>query len=266
MNLLKEICGTFCDGLALREIPIGYAIRTPFKGEDGDAVALYLRRDAHSPSQYRLEDDGGTIAYLQEEGFSLENEQRAAEFRRLLAEYGCQFDESAYLIHTDYMDEERAPAFFLKFMSLMLRVSDLRMLSRERVRDTFKSDLQDFIEQAFAGIAVVERDVAPSPALLDYVADSVVTAPNVKLAIYAGTTEVKALEALVLWQELVRQRRQRHRFLWSSLKARNPLKSRDEQCLGIINSEVTLASMEGAKWERGLKKLRQQAGIPATLQ
>lgn len=155
MRLLKDICGTFCDGLAMREVPIGYAIRTPFKGGDGDAVALYLRRDPAMPNRYRLEDDGGTVSALQEEGFSLESEPRLAEFQNLLREHGCLFDEGEYVIHTEYMDEAQLPAYFLKFMSLMLRVSDLRMMSRERVRDSFKADLQAFVEETFKGVATV---------------------------------------------------------------------------------------------------------------
>lgn len=260
MNLLKDICGTFCDGLAMREVPIGFAIRTPFKSGDGDAVALYLRKDTSMPGRFRLEDDGGTVSALQEEGFSLESEPRFVEFQTLLAEHGCIFDEGEYIIHTEYMDEARLPAYFLKFMSLMLRVSDLRMLSRERVRDSFKADLQAFVEEVFQGTSArVERDAAPLPTLSDYVADVVVHAPGARLAIYAGTTEVKALEALVLWQEMARQ------GLGGIvpvviLESAKPPQIKARTMSRIINSDVALASMDGSRWDV-TQKLRQQAGI-----
>ena len=259
MNPLKDICRTFCDGLAMREIPIGYTIRTPFKGSDGDAVALYLRRDPQFPGRYRLEDDGGTIAALQEAGFSLENEQRSAEFESLLAEYGCQFDEDESLIHTDYMDEEKTPAYFLKFMALMIRVADLRMLSRDRVRDTFKADLQEFVEGVFVGTATVERDVSPSSDLSDYIADVIVSTAKTKLAIYAGTTEVKALEALVLWQELIRQGIDGI-IPVVMLEVAKPTRIKGRTMSRIINSDVALASMDGSPWDIG-QKLRQLAGV-----
>lgn len=259
MNLLRDICGTFCDGLAMREVPMGFAIRTPFKSGDGDAVALYLRRDAEVPGRFRLEDDGGTVSALQEEGFSLENEPRLTEFQGLLTEHGCLFDEDEYIIHTDYMDEARLPAYFLKFMSLMLRVSDLRMLSRERVRDSFKADLQAFVEEAFEGEASVERDAAPSPELSDYVADVLVTGPAARLAIFAGTTEVKALEALVLWQELARQGLSGI-IPVVILESAKPQHIKGRTMSRIINSDVALASMDGSKWDV-TQKLRQQAGI-----
>ena len=263
MNLLKDICGTFCDGLAMREVPMGFTIRTPFKSGDGDAVALYLRRDLGMPNRFRLEDDGGTVSALQEEGFSLESEPRLAEFQNLLKEHGCLFDEGEYIIHTDFMDEARLPAYFLKFMSLMLRVADLRMLSRERVRDSFKADLQAFVEDAFAGVAACERDAAPSAALSDYVADIIVNGPGARLAIFAGTTEVKVLEALVLWQELARQ------GLTGIipvviLESAKPQQIKVRTMSRIFNSDVTLASMDGSKWDV-TQKLRHQAGIQSPL-
>lgn len=246
----------------MREVPMGYVIRTPFKGDDGDALALYLRRDPSNPTLYRLEDDGGTVAALQEYGVALDNEQRAAEFNRLLDEHGCLFDEEEYVIHTEYAEEKKTPAMFLKFMSLMMRVTDLRMLSRDRVRETFKADLQDFIEELFSGTAKVERDASPSSDLKDYVADVVVSAAETKLAIYAGTTEVKALEALVLWQELARQ------GIGGIvpvviLETSKPQQIKARTLSRIMNSEVTLASMDGSKWDVS-QKLRQQAGIQVT--
>lgn len=241
---------------------MGYAISTPFKGGDGDALALYLRRNPSNPTLVRLEDDGGTVAALQEYGAGLDNEQRAAEFNRLLDEHGCLFDEEEYLIHTEYADEQKAPAMFLKFMSLMMRVTDLKMLSRDRVRETFKADLQEFIEELFRGTARVERDASPSGDLRDYVADVVVSTAETKLAIYAGTTEVKALEALVLWQELSRQ------GIGGIipvviLETAKPQQIKGRTLSRIMNSDVTLASMDGSRWDMG-QKLRQQAGIRVT--
>lgn len=238
---------------------MGFAIRTPFRTADGDAVALYARRDPDFSGRYRFEDDGATLADLQEEGFSLENEARSAEFHRLLAEYGCHYDEGEVLIHTDYLSEEQLPAYFLKFMALMVRLGDLRMLSRTVVRDTFKADLQEFVEETFEGMATVERDASPVSSLSDYVADVVVRGPDSTLAIYAGTTEVKALEAFVLWQELERQGLTGvipmvvfERAKPTTIKARTMAR--------LMNSNVSLGSLEGSRWDVG-QKMRHQAGI-----
>lgn len=259
MNLLKDVCGTFCDGLAMREVPIGFAIRTPFRTADGDAVALYARRDPAVAGRYRFEDDGATLAELQEAGFSLDNETRGTEFYRLLAEYGCHYDEDEILIHTDYLSEEQLPAYFLKFMALMVRLGDLRMLSRNVVRDTFKGDLQEFVEATFEGMAAVERDASPMTTLTDYVADVVVRGPDSTLAIYAGTTEVKALEAFVLWQELERQGISGVIPMVVFERAKPP-SIKQRTMARLMNSNVSLGSLEGSRWDVA-QKMRHHAGI-----
>lgn len=260
MNLLKDICGTFCDGLAMREVPMGYAIRTPFRSSDGDAIALYVRRSKDLPGMLRLEDDGSTVAELQVEGFGLDNEQRLAEFQTLLAEYGALFDESEHLIHTEYMEEAKAPAYFLKFMALLVRIADLKLLSRERVRDTFKADVQAFVEETFAGFGSVVRDEAPLDSLKDYVPDVVVRTPLATLAVYAGTSEVKALEAFVLWQELLRQGIT-HVAPFIIFETAKPPQIKARTLSRIMNSDVALASMEGSRWDVA-QKLRHRAGQP----
>ena len=122
---LKELCDAFCGNLALREVPIGYAIKTPFMGEDGDYLSLYLRRQPNTPGLVRFEDDGGTIASLEADGASLSSETRFAALANLLDQYGAQYNEADVLLHTEYFEEERAPAHFIKFMSLLVRLQDL---------------------------------------------------------------------------------------------------------------------------------------------
>lgn len=238
---------------------MGYAIRTPFRSADGDPVALYARRDTDIPGRYRFEDDGATMADLQEEGFSLENESRGAEFHRLLAEYGCHYDEGEILIHTDYLTEDQLPAYFLKFMALMVRLGDLRMLSRTVVRDTFKGDLQEFVEATFEGMATVERDTSPLSSLSDYVADVVVRGPDAVLAIYAGTSEVKALEAFVLWQELERQGLSSVIPMVVFERAK-PTAIKQRTVARLMNSDVYLGSLEGSHWDVS-QKMRRHAGV-----
>ena len=40
-----DICKAFCRSVALQAVPVGYALRTPFMGPDGDPLTIYLRRD-----------------------------------------------------------------------------------------------------------------------------------------------------------------------------------------------------------------------------
>ena len=131
MNL-NDLCRALCSGLALREVPVGYAIKTPFKQPDGDHIGLYIRRDVIDPSIMRLEDDGGTIAALEEDGVSFGLESRAEALASLLKQYDAHLDETESVIHTDYVEEARLPANFVKFMALLLRLQDLRLLTQDR--------------------------------------------------------------------------------------------------------------------------------------
>src|SRR6516165_670818 len=59
-----DICKAFCRPIALHSVPIGYALRTPFRGTDGDPITVYIRREETTlEERFRLEDDGQTIGF-----------------------------------------------------------------------------------------------------------------------------------------------------------------------------------------------------------
>lgn len=245
MNL-EELCEALCSGLAMQPVPIGYAIKTPFVGPDGDAIAMYMRRQEGAPSIVRFEDDGGTIAGLAEDGVSLEMESRSDALTHLLYQYGAHYDESGAVLHTDYFEEGRAPANFAKFMALLLRVQDLRMLTRERVARAFRDDVRDFIKSSFEDRVDVTEESNPNEVLKDYVADFVLRTPGHVVAVYAVSTELKALEALILWQELQRQKIQNIRSM-AILETPKPQLIKQRTMSRLMNSGVILGSMQGTK-------------------
>ena len=258
---LNDLCKVLCSGLAMREVPIGYAIKTPFVGPDGDAISLYMRRSKETPGVVRFEDDGGTIASLEEDGVPIDSDTRMQALSDLLKQYDAFYDENAALLHTDYFQESRAPANLAKFMALMLRVQDLRMLNRERVRETFKDDVRKFVEANFQGRVIIEEDKNPNEILKDYVADFVLTAPDgATLAIYATSTENKALEALLLWQELARQGIEDIRSM-ALLEEAKPTAIKARTMSRILNSSVMLGSLDGIESELA-RKMGQSLGLP----
>lgn len=258
---LNDLCKALCSGLSMREVPIGHVIKTPFVGPDGDSISLYLRRSLETPKQVRFEDDGGTIAWLESEGVSLDTETRAQVLAELLRQYDAFYDEADAILHTDYFDESRAPANLAKFMALMLRVQDLRFLSRERVRESFKDDVRKFVETHFHGRVRIDEDENPNEVLKDYVADFVLRADSgATLAIYATSTENKALEALLLWQELARQGIDTVRSM-ALLETAKPPAIKARTMSRIMNSDVMLGSMDGVESELA-KKMSLSLGIP----
>jgi Domain of unknown function DUF1828 len=250
---LQEICRALCAGLAMREVPIGYAIRTPFQKLDGDAIGVYLRREIGSPGLLRLEDDGGTIASLEEDGVSFASETRSDALNVLLHQYNAQFDENTMIIHTDYLPESRIPANFAKFMALLIRLQDLRLLSQDRVRELFKDDVRLMLSKHFGGQIEILEDEKPNHLLPDYVADFVLRSPSGEtLALFAASSETKALEALLLWQELAR-RRLTNVHSMAIFEGAKPQKIKSRTMSRLMNSEVLLGTLEGDPWELARK-------------
>lgn len=258
---LEQLCRALCSGLDMRPVPIGFAIKTPFRTADGDALSIYLRREKGNPSQLRFEDDGATVAGLEEDGVSLNSETRAEAFADLLVNYDAHYDDESAVIYTDYFLEDRAPANFAKFIALMLRVQDLRMLSQERVREVFRDDVRSLLEKHFADRVEIVEDENPSEILRDYVADFVLRSPDGEtLAIYAASTEIKALEALLLWQELSRRSIPGIRSM-AIFEGAKPQRIRNRTMSRLMNSDVMLGAMDGDEWELA-RKVAQTLAVP----
>ncbi len=237
----------------MRPVPIGYAIKTPFRHEDGDSIGVYLRRNPDDSRSLRFEDDGATIASLEESGVSLASESRQEALVSLLKQYGAQYDYEGAIIFTEYFPEERAPANFVKFLALMLRVQDLRLFTHDRVRRAFKDDVRKLIEEHFAGKVSIEEEENPSEVLQDYVADFVLKPPSGDtIAVFAASTELKSLEALLLWQELSRRKIQNIRSM-AILEGAKPQSIKTRTLSRLFNSDVMIGSMDGDRWELARK-------------
>jgi len=198
----------------------------------------------------RLEDDGGTIASLEEDGVSFTNETRTEALAALLKQYDAHHDEIGSIIHTDYVDETRLPANFVKFMALLLRLQDLRLLAHERVREVFKDDVRALVERHFKDKVEILEDDNPSEVLKDYVADFVLKSRTGEtLALFAAASETKALESLLLWQELTRRKLGERVRSMALFEGPKPQRIKSRTMSRLMNSEVMLGTLEGDSWE-----------------
>ena len=85
-----EICEAFCGAITVREVPVGLAVGTAFRGEDGDTIGFYVIRDPGNRDRIRIEDDGMTIPMLEASGVDISEGPRAEAFAGLLAEHGVE--------------------------------------------------------------------------------------------------------------------------------------------------------------------------------
>jgi hypothetical protein len=246
-----DFCRAFCSLMALHEVPIGYVLRTPFRRADGDAVAIYFRRG--EDGTYRIEDDGQTIAYLEENGVDFDNDTRFETFADLLKEYDAYWDENESLIHTSYFLPSDVPFAAVQFSALLLRVADLIFLASDRVRRTFREDLVALVERQFGAGAKIELNAALQDTMGDYPVDIIVRSQDGRsLAIFAATSELKALEALLFWREYRDQNVDKVRAMLVMETAR-PRDIKTRTLSRIFNSDLILASMDGEEIQIGRK-------------
>lgn len=197
---MKEaLCQAFCGDLKLTEVPVGFAVTTTFRRDDGDSVAFYLVRDKARPDVFRIEDDGTTIPFLEASGVEFSTETRSDAFAALLEGHGVEFDEDEMLLHTESMREEELPKAAMRFLSFMLRINDFLLLTKDRVASTFKEDASERILERLEGKADVEQDKPVSELLSDTVPDMVIRAKGrFPVALFFGTSAQRVNDAIFL--------------------------------------------------------------------
>lgn len=120
-----------------------YRVFTPFMFEDGDHLAVVLKREG---DHWLLTDEGHTYMHLT---YDLEESQiqkgtRAKIITSALSAFSVE-DRRGELVLA--IPEERYGDALYSFVQALLKISDVTFLSRERVRSTFMEDFRTFMEE-----------------------------------------------------------------------------------------------------------------------
>lgn len=121
-----------------------YRIFTPFMFDDGDHLSIVLRRER---DRWVLSDEGNTfmrLSYRLDEK-SLHSGTRQKVISDALSNYGVDDDngELRLIVPGDAFGDA-----LYTFVQGLLRISDVTLLSRERVQSAFMDDFRAFIEEA----------------------------------------------------------------------------------------------------------------------
>lgn len=242
MSLARQICDALCKGFSVREVPIGFAITSPFDWFTGDKMMFYARTKG---ALLRFEDSGSTLFELEGAGVDLSSSTRMASLRDLCEESGVTFDEAESQFTTCWVSGAEAGFAAIKFMSFMNRIQDLLLTTRSRVAGTFKDDLLAAVRERFSGEAEIEVGEAPVPSLGYYVVDIVVRHKDGKTAaIFPATSEEKALGAVLFAKELELKHIDNVVPFLVLEQAGGPKISRPTQAKAL-NSELQVASWDG---------------------
>lgn len=207
-SLSKALCATFCENITVRPVPVGYAVSTAFSDASGDRLTFYLRE---TPDGYVIEDDGDYLSLLVAKDIPITEGVRGSLLDGILQESGAYWDRETYEIRTPEFGKSEVGQKAVGFLSSLIRVRDLELLTRETVRSTFREDFLREL-QARAGQQVeVDEGASVVPDFSEFPADIVIRAreaPNsVPAAVYLVNSNDKLNEALLAWQEVLIQDR-----------------------------------------------------------
>lgn len=134
-----------CESLRLESEGVGrYRVFTPFMFEDGDHIAVVLKREGN---HWVLSDEGHTYMHLTYDidEKDLQRGSRQKIITNALTAFDVADRDGELLISIP--NEQYGDALY-SFIQALLRVSDVSYLSRDRVRSTFLEDFRELVEQA----------------------------------------------------------------------------------------------------------------------
>lgn len=123
-----------------------YRVFTPFLFEDGDHLAIVLRREN---SKWVLSDEGHTYMHLtydiDEKDLQKGNRQKI--ITNALSVFKVEDRDGELMIA---IQEDRYGDALYSFAQALLRITDISYLSRERVRSTFMEDFRELMSETVA--------------------------------------------------------------------------------------------------------------------
>ncbi len=120
-----------------------FRVFTPFMFEDGDHLAITLKREN---GEWILSDEGHTYMHLTYDldEKDLQRGTRQKIITNALSVFSVHDREGELIIP---IQEERYGDALYSFIQALLRITDVTYLSRERVRSTFMEDFRVFMEE-----------------------------------------------------------------------------------------------------------------------
>ncbi|WLA58520.1 DUF1828 domain-containing protein [Bradyrhizobium diazoefficiens] len=201
-DLSEKLCKAFCSGISVNPVASGYAISSVFEDDSGDRISFYL-----SPSLdgYRIEDDGSYLAHLVAKDVPINEGTRGQLLDAILSKANAYWDKETYEIKTSSFPESDVAQRVIEFLSSMIRVRDLELLTREVVRSTFREDAVAALSSRLGNLATLEENEPVNRQFSEYPADLVIrpraTVPGMPAAIYFANSNDKLNEALLLQME-----------------------------------------------------------------
>lgn len=206
----KTLCAAFCGAINVRPVPSGYAVSSAFSDSSGDKITFYLSETADG---YQIEDDGDYLAHLIARDIPIGEGTRGQLLDALLEQGKAYWDRETFEIKSGSFPAKDLPNRTIEFLSSLIRVRDLELVTREVVKSTFREDVVSALLHRFGSNisikdhGVVANDFAEFPADIVLQPASMVDGARPG-AIYLISSNDKLNEALLAFQEKQMQGRE----------------------------------------------------------
>lgn len=201
-DLSDKLCKAFCGGISVNPVASGYAISSPFEDASGDRISFYL---APSYDGYTIEDDGSYLAHLVAKDIPITEGTRGQLLDAILQQGKAYWDKETYEIKTSSFPESDVTQRVVDFLSSMIRVRDLELITREVVRSTFREDATSALAKRLGNLVTLNENEAINSRLAEFPADLVLrpraTVGGTAAALYFVNSNEKLGEALLLQME-----------------------------------------------------------------
>lgn len=194
---------TFCEAIEVRPVPMGLAVRSPFGDSSGDAVTFFVRETGDG---YQLEDDGSYLPHLMASGIDIERGQRRQLLDNILASSGAYWDAETLEIKSRPLRDIGDGA--VSFLSALMRVRDLELLTKEVIRSTFRDDAIEAMGAVLGDTFTIEANAPLSAEFSENPADVVLTpkqGDGRKLGVFLVNNPTPFVEAELLHSEIERE-------------------------------------------------------------
>lgn len=202
--LADTICSAFCGELQVHPVPSGYAVSTAFADASGDKITFYL---SQGEDGWRAEDDGEYLSGLVARDIPFDQGPRSKVLDAILQEAGAYWDRDTFEIKTEAFSEEDVSRRSIDFLSALIRVRDIALWSRDRVRSAFREDVLAEINARLSNRVDVEENAAPRSDLKDFPADLLLRSRSSGqvASVYLVSNSDKLNEALLAFREFGQQ-------------------------------------------------------------
>ena len=214
-TLRSNLCKTFCSSITVNPVSSGFAISTLFSDQSGDPIGFYL---VESGDGFRIEDDGEYLARLVASGIPIDQGQRRQLLEAILDQSGASWNQDTYEIQSDSFEEAQIGLRLTSFLSALIRVRDLELLTQEVVRSTFREDATNALKKRYGDSADFAENEAIDHGLSEFPADLVIRPQNKSSSVKSGalyfvTSNDKLNEALLLQMETEKLKRKDCRII-----------------------------------------------------